>query len=453
MSDDDDLMYDDEDVGYDDGYDEPEESGEAGGSDEEEGVEIENQYYNSKTMIEESIPDAIKSYEKVVDMENGVKGEWGFKALKKMVKLLFRLGKTDQVLAKYKQFLTYIKSAVTNNYSEKGITSILDMIATSTDLDLIQQMYDISLKSLMEAKNEKVWFRMYLKFAKLLFDKEEYSKLAKILRDLHKSCELEDGTDDQKKGSQLVDIYALAIQMYTATKNHKKLKEPYQKALEIKSAIIHPRIMGIIRECGGKMHMSEKEWDKAYTDFFEAFKNYDEAGNPRRIQCLKYLVLANMLALSITNPFDSTEAKPYKNDAEIVAMTNLVGAYERYDIVNFEKILRDNRKTIMDDPFIRMYIEDLLRNMRTQVLLKLLQPYTRIRIPFISKALNVTAEEVESLLVSLILDNKIRGSIDQVNQQLTLDASLSSHYHKYRAMDKWSSQLNTLHQSVVSRLS
>lgn len=63
----------------------------------------------------------------------------------------------------------------------------------------------------------------------------------------------------------------------------------YQKALAIKSAIPHPRIMGIIRECGGKMHMAERQWAEAATDFFEAFKNYDEAGNQRRIQCLKYV--------------------------------------------------------------------------------------------------------------------------------------------------------------------
>lgn len=48
--------------------------------------------------------------------------------------------------------------------------------------------------------------------------------------------------------------------------------------------------MGIIHECGGKMHMAERQWDEAATDFFEAFKNYDEAGNQRRIQCLKYAV-------------------------------------------------------------------------------------------------------------------------------------------------------------------
>jgi COP9 signalosome complex subunit 2 len=38
------------------------------------------------------------------------------------------------------------------------------------------------------------------------------------------------------------------------------------------------------------------------------------------------------------------------------------------------------------------------------VLIKLITPYTRIHIPFISKELNIDACEVESLLVSCILD-------------------------------------------------
>lgn len=67
------------------------------------------------------------------------------------------------------------------------------------------------------------------------------------------------------------------------------------------------------------------------------------------------------------NPFDSQEAKPYKNDPEILAMTNLVVSYQNNDINQFELILKQNRNNIMDDPFIREHIEDLLRNIRTQV--------------------------------------------------------------------------------------
>jgi len=74
--------------------------------------------------------------------------------------------------------------------------------------------------------------------------------------------------------------------------------------------------------------------------YFGTHSSLDEAGSPQRIQCLKYLVLANMLMESSINPFDSQETKSYQNDPEIIQMTNLVTAYQRKEIKEFEKILR-----------------------------------------------------------------------------------------------------------------
>jgi COP9 signalosome complex subunit 2 len=78
----------------------------------------------------------------------------------------------------------------------------------------------------------------------------------------------------------------------------------------------------------------------------------------------------------------------YKNEPRIVAMTNLVNAYLDNNIKEFEKILKQNQATIMDDEFIRLFIEELLKNIRTRVLLELVSPYTRIRLPFISQVGN-----------------------------------------------------------------
>jgi len=355
------------------------------------------------------------------------------------------------MMSAYKEMLTYIKSAVTRNYSEKVINKVLDLVSNSQQMDLLQNFYETTLVALQEAKNERLWFKTNLKLGKLWFDREEYGRLQKILKELHRSCQQQDGTDDLKKGTQLLEVYALEIQMYTATKNNKKLKTLYQKALQIKSAIPHPKIMGVIRECGGKMHMAQREWEKARNDFFEAFKNYDEAGVQRRVQCLKYLVLANMLMNSDINPFDSQEAKPYKNDPEILAMTNLVSAYMRNEIREFEKLLKQNSRTVMGDAFIRNYIEDLLKNIRTQVLLKVITPYTRIRISFIAQELNITPAEVEQLLVALILDGQIDGHIDQLDQLLLLNEK-SGDAKKYHAVDKWGRQLAQLQQTVFSKL-
>jgi hypothetical protein len=52
-------------------------------------------------------------------------------------------------------------------------------------------------------------------------------------------------------------------------------------------------------------------WEKAYQDFYESFKQYDESGSTQRIQVLKYLVLATMLMGSDINPFEAQETKPY----------------------------------------------------------------------------------------------------------------------------------------------
>ena len=101
------------------------------------------------------------------------------------------------------------------------------------------------------------------------------------------------------------------------------------------------------------------------------------------------------------------------------------------DLKEFEKILKANRLSIMNDIFIREYIDDVLKNIRMQVIVKLVNPYTRIQIESIAKVffhstdflqqLNISSKEVETLLVSLILDGKLSGKIDQIGQVFELD--------------------------------
>ena len=81
----------------------------------------------------------------------------------------------------------------------------------------------------------------------------------------------------------------------------------------------------------------------------------------------------------------------------------------------------ENRSTIMDDAFIRLYIGELLRSLRTQYLIDLIKPYTRLELSFLAQQLNVDKDEVEELLIGLILDGKVDGRIDQVTMRLELD--------------------------------
>ncbi|VDK25668.1 unnamed protein product, partial [Anisakis simplex] len=125
-----------------------------------------------------------------------------------------------------------------------------------------------------------------------------------------------------------------------------------------------------------------------------------------------------MLTKSDINPFDSQEAKPFRHDTEIMAMNRLVGAYQNNDIREFENILKQNRETIMADPFIREHIEELLNNIRSQVLLQLSQPYSRIQLSYLADELHISVKEVVVLLVELILDGSLSATIDEIHSTL-----------------------------------
>ncbi|KAB1213523.1 COP9 signalosome complex subunit 2 [Morella rubra] len=179
------------------------------------------------------------------------------------------------------------------------------------------------------------------------------------------------------------------------------------------------------------MHMAERHWAEAATDFFEAFKNYDEAGNQRRDSgdaCVG--ILRNAL-------MEIIYALPYVSPLAECVSSSLTAFVQNIDT-------QSNRRTIMDDPFSRNYVEDLLKNIRTQVLLKLIKPYTRIRIPLKSNVsyslpggweLNVPEQDVEQLLVSLILDNRINRHIDQV----------------YRLLERWDRSKGTKKDAAVEQ--
>src|SRR4051794_9590249 len=328
---------------------------------------------------------------------------------------------------------------------------MLDYIEKGSDdaeaYQCMEEFYSLTLQSFQNTNNERLWLKTNIKLARLWLERKQYTQLSKKMRELHRACQHEDGTDDTSKGTYLLELYALEIQMFAETKNNKRLKALYQRALRVRSAVPHPKIMGIIRECGGKMHMSEENWKEAQSDFFESFRNYDEAGSMQRIQVLKYLVLTTMLMRSTINPFDSQETKPYKNDPRISVMTDLVDAYQRDDIQQYESILKENQD-VLADPFIAENIDEVSRNMRTKAVLKLIAPYSRFTLTFVAKQIRISISEVQDILGVLIVDKKLNAKINQENGTVMVErASDLEHLRKLR---DWSSAMETLWTAVLN---
>ncbi|KAK3495530.1 signalosome subunit 2 [Neurospora crassa] len=415
MSDDDFMQDSDQEYDFEYEDDEEEDAGD---------VDIENKYYNAKQTKPSDPEEALQEFLSIPPLEQE-KGDWGFKALKQAIKLEFKLKRYQEATEHYEALLTYVKSAVTRNYSEKSIDNMLNYIEKGYDdpkaVQCIEKFYSLTLQCFQSTNNERLWLKTNIKLARLLLDRKDYHAVARKLRELHNACRKPDGTDDPSKGTYSLEIYALEIQMYSETRNNNQLKVLYQKALKVRSAVPHPKIQGVIRECGGKMHMSEENWKEAQSDFFEAFRNYDEAGDLRRIQVLKYLLLTTMLMKSDINPFDSQEMKPYRNDPRISAMTELVDAYQRDDIYRYEDVLQKNTD-LLADPFIAENIDEVTRNMRTKGVVKLIAPYTRMRIGWLAERLRITEPEVMDILSFLIVDGRVKGRIDEHKGVLELES-------------------------------
>ncbi|KAF3768549.1 hypothetical protein M406DRAFT_98660 [Cryphonectria parasitica EP155] len=415
MSDDDFMQESDEEYDFD--YDDTD-------GDEDSGdVDIENRYYNAKQLKVSEPEDAINEFLEIPKLQ-AEKGEWGFKGLKQAIKLEFKMRRYDMAIQHYEELLSYVKSAVTRNYSEKSINNMLDYIEKGSDPEgavlCMERFYALTLECFQTTNNERLWLKTNIKLAKLLLDRHDYLSVNKKLKELYKACRRGDGSEDTSKGTYLLDIYALEIQMHAETRNNKRLKALYQRALCIRSAVPHPKIMGIIRECGGKMHMSEENWQDAQSDFFESFRNYDEAGSLQRIKVLKYLLLTTMLMKSDINPFDSQETKPYRTDPRIAAMTDLVEAYQHDDIHRYGRVLASNQD-LLADPFIAENIDEVTRNMRTKAVLKLIIPYTRMRLAWVARELTISEREVVDIMTFLIIDGRIHGKIDQQKGVLEIE--------------------------------
>ena len=340
---------------------------------------------------------------------------------------------------------------MTRNYSEKSINNMLDYIEkTATDqtaYKCMEDFYSLTLDTFQATNNERLALKTNVKLAKLYLDKRDYNQLSSKVREIHLACQKEDGTDDPGKGTYSLEAYALEIQMYAEMKNNKRLKAIYQKALTVRSAVPHPKVQGVIRECGGKMHMSEENWKDAQSDFFESFKNYDEAGSIMRIQVLKYLVLTTMLMRSTINPFDSQETKPYRNDPRISAMTDLVDAYQRDDIHRYESILKENQD-LLADQFIAENIDEVSRNMRTKAVLKLIAPYSRFTLRFVAKHIKIPTSEVQDILGVLIVDKKLKAHINQENGTVLVDGA-SNTEHLQRLRD-WTAAMDSLFTAMLN---
>ncbi|KAF4673046.1 COP9 signalosome complex subunit 2 [Perkinsus olseni] len=467
---------------------------------DDDAVELENAYYDATDHFRSNPAVALEHFNKVIRLEGESMNEdsiaWRFKALRHVVVLQCRLGYPSEVVeSSYRQLLSYM-GRVSKNEAQEAIDFVIDAIcnkvsqlspasisstsggppspegAASGDSQL-QAVYELTLEALKSARNDRLWFATSLKLARLYLAKGQTDRMKKVLAKLHSHVEECDYNGDEgAKSAKLLDVYSLELQVAVAEKDNARVRGIYPKTLSLTHTIADPRNVAVIRESGGKLFMAERRWNDAYNEFFESFKNYQEAGNTRAKTILKYVVLASMLSLSDINPFDSREAKVYQNDPEVTAMSELRRVYEAGDVKALSRLLHNNARwvgwqpevskvdaSITRDAFIKEYVAILLLNVRLKVLETMVRPYRRVGLGSLAEALCMPEDELRTLVVRLIVEGRIEGGrITVVNDVLEVPskferaASCASSAH-YDAIRNWLNAANKLSEMCSAMVS
>ena len=458
MSDDEEYDYgSDDSVQYsDDGEDE-------GDQQDDSKIEVENAFYEASDVRDENKKSALELFNKVVQLDNELeqRGEpvlWRFKALQNLVTLHCELKDYASMTSSYKTLLKDMNLATRNECTE-AIDSVLDAVSNASDEKELKEIFEITLTALENTNNERLWFGTNIKLAKLYLkdqDAPRIDEVEKILEALKKHCRNAAGEDDVNKANSLLETYALELQLCASTSNSMRMKEILPKTENLNAAVADPRIMGVIREEGGKMMMRDADWAGANDQLSEAFRNYQQAGqNIRAKSCLKYVALTSMLSRSEINPFDAREAKVFEKDADVVAMTRLRMHLQDSDLQRFEVVLKDKKNGITDDSFLMQYIQPLRVRMREKVLIDLTRPYQKVKLEYLAQELRMSVVELEGMLQDVIGKGELNGEIDQVNGCLVLSSGgqETAADKKVKAMIAWAEALQPLMQELPDRLS
>ena len=140
-------------------------------------------------------------------------------------------------------------------------------------------MYELILESLKKS-NERLWFGTSLRLGQIYLQDKNYKLLDQLIMDLKKTCRKANAENDSlldvdvydvSKGNQLLEVFAMEIQMCIDTREQLRMKQIYNLTQKFTAVIEDPRVVGIIKECGGKMYMSEKRWSAALEEFRASF--------------------------------------------------------------------------------------------------------------------------------------------------------------------------------------
>lgn len=377
---------------------------------------LENKYYCAKGLKDDSTAIAIQELETLLHTEASSLDDytWCFRSCKQLMKLYYKEGQLDKVLETVLR-LTKLAPHVGSVYAEESIGRLLASYGASADLSFVKKFHDIILSYVQRdnsSSSTRIWLKIHISKASLLLEDGELDEANNLIKDI--KLQLNEASENVQNAFG-IECLALEIEYYSrllVPDNLTELQTLYHQSMEMSTALTHPRITGVIRECGGKVFFYLSNFERARLEFYDSFKSYDEAGSNHKKKILKYLAVCSLTVENEVDPFESHETQLYAQLPEYSDLIFMIKQYDDLDLDGYDRAVakvQQNDSFLGSDDIFRRSAELIKHNLRSKILTNLLKSYKTIRFESIMDSLHISQAELEHMVIHLSNHGKVSG--------------------------------------------
>jgi len=334
--------------------------------------------------------------------------EAGIMALAEQYRKAGQARSLAQLIKDTRPFLTQVSKAKAAKLVRGLVDMFLDMEAeTGLEVEVCQE-------NIEWARTERRTFlrqSLESRLIALYYDTQQYSQAlqlgAQLLKELKK-------LDDK---NLLVEVQLLESKTYHALGNLPKARAALTSARTTANGIYcAPRMQAALDLQSGILHAAEeKDFKTAFSYFYEAFEGYDSVDSPKAPTALKYMLLSKIMLGApddVHNIVSGKLALRYSG-SHVDAMKGIAQASSKRSLADFKATVAKYDEELQGDRIVKAHLNTLYDKMLEQNLCRIIEPYSKVQVSYISESIGLPQDTVERKLSQMILDSKLTGILDQ----------------------------------------
>lgn len=391
----------------------------------------------------EKSAEAIPIYEQIIAHKIASEDDMTEDNIKAKEQAANRLGAIFASLSLYDELVDLTKQILPmyidlpKSKTAKIIRTLFDMCIKCPDKSKHATLIDLSQYIIDWCNKEsRSFLRMKIenKLAELYFKQQKYQDSLNILNKL--LYELKRKDDKQL----IVESQLVESKVYHALENLPKAKAALTAVKTTANSIyIVPMLQAEIDFMSGLIAADEKDYNTAYSYFYETFEGYRSMNeNLMAGTAFKFMLFSKVMSNTpddCLNLINSSVSLKYQTK-DVDAMKAVAQASKEKNLLLFEKCKVEYSQQLLEDAVIKRHFNYLYNKLLEDNLKKIILPYSEVQIDFVANRIGLPMDRILQKLSEMILDEVIKGTLDQGRNCLIL-------YEEYESCEMFELALDT----------